>query len=486
MIKRRSLLAGSAALAGLVTVGARPAFGLGVRWDQLEARLAGDLVLPSDAGYAEAKLTEVGNFDSISPKGIAYCANSGDVALCVKFAQDNGLAAAVRSGGHSYGGYSTGSGLVIDVSRLNQVTAAAGSVTIGPGARGNRILDTLSPLGLQVSEGGCPTVAAGGFLQGGGAGYLTPSVGMACDSVTKAQVVLASGRVVTASAHENPDLFWALRGGGGGNFGVVTAFTVKPQSFGPMPVTLLSFPYERAVEVLTGFSQWMVGAPNTIGGGCYVIQPDAGSGAGTMINAVLASRGTQDALAREVTRLLSATGPVVGRQDTMQTYQELMNWTFSQTGTQRPVYALERSRLISRPPSAAGWDAVLSAFDSRPQAGQVRQLDLHIFGGVANSVGRSATAYVHRDSIGSIDYRTRILDPAMATGGSKTVARTWVDAGFAAVNPHSNGETYHNYMDPALTDWQKSYYAENYSLLRLLKVKYDLYRFFTFPQAIGS
>ena len=285
----------------------------GLNWSRLRRGLAGPLVLASDAEYPVAKLTEVGNFDAINPEAIAYCASPGDVSLCLRFAQDNDLPVAIRSGGHSYGGYSSTEGMVIDLSRLDRIETGADTVVLGPGAGNLKILTTLSARGQQVVGGGCPTVAAGGFIQGGGFGYLSPSIGMASDSLAEAEVVLADGRVVTASGQRHPDLFWALRGGGGGNFGVVTSFTLGTHSFGPLPVTMLSFGYHQAPAVLSAFTNWLAGKPRAIGGGAYVIQEDARPESVPAVNIMLVSTGTAAQLLAETSRLLAMAGPPPGR-----------------------------------------------------------------------------------------------------------------------------------------------------------------------------
>ncbi|MBT2444515.1 FAD-binding oxidoreductase [Streptomyces sp. ISL-36] len=506
MITRRTLLGAGTAAAGLAVLPATPVVastdGSRIPWSQLDTNLQGRLVLPSDSSYGVAKQLELAQFDAANPKAVAYCVNSRDVSVALRFAQDHCLPAAVRSGGHSFGGYSTTPGLIIDVSGLNGITVGSGAVNIGPGAKNVDILNALAPHGLVVSEGGCPTVAAGGFLQGGGYGFLTRPMGMACDAVTSAEVVLADGRVVVASPTRYSDLFWAIRGGGGGNFGVVTRFTVTPHVGDQMAIANLIFPYDRAADVLDAATRWLVDAPRTIGGGGYVVQPDAAPGSVPNVNIMLASRGTPAELASETSRLLSMTGAPVARQEAVLTYQQLMMMIFgcstlsadqcqrsekTTTGVlKRPEFGLERTRMGTTPYSHSGWADVMTAFDADRKAGQARYLDLHFFGGAANDPARTDTAYVHRDSLFSVNYRALINDPAQNTAEARAVANSWINKGFAVIDPLSNGETYQNWMDPALTDWKRSYYAENYSRLASIKAKYDPCRFFDFAQSIGS
>ncbi|MGX6602137.1 FAD-dependent oxidoreductase [Micromonosporaceae bacterium Da 78-11] len=504
MISRRNLLiSGSgAALGGLGLLRGDPVSAAASRSSvhQLSPYLQGEVVVPSSPSYATAKQLELAQFDAVSPRAVVYCACAEDVSLAVRYAQHYGLPVAVRSGGHSYAGYSTTPGVIIDLSRLNSVVVGAGTVTIGPGAQNVDVLNTLAPHGLVVSEGGCPTVAAGGFLQGGGFGFLTRPLGMACDAIASAQVVLADGSIVTASSTQETDLFWAIRGGGGGNFGVVTSFTVVPHAGDQMSVATLSFAYDDAADVLDGVTNWLPDAPRSIGGGAYVVQPDAVPGSVPVVNVMLASRGTPAELTAETNRLVALTGPATSRQEFALTYQQLMMTVFgcgdlsvdqcrrsekTPAGVLgRPAFGLERTRLGTDPYPSSGWAAVMSAFDADRYAGQARYLDLHMFGGAANDPARTDTAYVHRDSLFSVNYRVLINDPQASTSDAKAVAKRWVDRGFATIDPLSNRETYQNWMDPALTDWKKSYYAENYSRLAAIKAEYDPNRFFRFRQAV--
>ncbi len=506
MTSRRTLLGAGLASAGLAALPGPAALAAQPPWAQLTRSFQGQVVLPSDARYAVARQLEIGQFDWVSPRAIAYCTSARDVSLAIRFARDNAMAVAVRSGGHGYGGYATGRGLVIDTSRLNAVTVGAGRVDVGPGALNIDIVHTLATRQLVISEGGCPTVAAGGFLQGGGFGLLTRSTGMACDAVVEAEMVLADGRIVTVSPTAHPDLFWAIRGGGGGNFGVVTRYTVVPHDGDRMVMTNLAFPYERAADVLHGVSRWLVDAPRIIGGGGYVVQPDAASGAAPAVTVLLASRGTEDELRAQTARLLDLSGPPSARQDAALTYRDLQMIVFgcstldqqrcrrsekTSTGALgRPAYALERSRFATAPFSGADWARVMSAFDADRGAdrgaGQARYLDLHMFGGAANDPARTDTAYVHRDSLFAVNYRVFIADPAAVSRRTIAASTGWVDRGFATIDPLSNGESYQNWIDPSLRDWQRSYYGENYARLSAVKRAWDPDGFFRFAQGISA
>jgi FAD/FMN-containing dehydrogenase len=504
MINRRSFLVGTGgvALATTALAGATQAKAnaSATKWSRLADRLQGRLVLPSDADYQRAKQLYQVQFDATSPTAVAYCASAADVAACIRFAEGHGIPVAARSGGHSAGGYSTTRGLVIDVSGLNSVVLGDGSVQIGPGAQLVDITDTLAPAGMGISPGYCPTVAAGGFFQGGGMGLFTRSIGVASDKVTSAQVVLADGRTVTASPDSHSDLYWALRGGGGGNFGVVTSYEVTPSPLTNVAAINLVWTFDQALDMLDGWTQWLPDAPWTIGSGVNVTLTDAGPGTVPTASVFLGSVDTGPVFDGEIARLISLVGrpPVFQQKFTapyrsvlMSLYQcsELSVQQCHRVDTspdghlQRPAFGAWRSRLFEQTMPRDGWAKALEAFDAHRFAGQMRQLQISSLGGQANTPARDATAYVHRDSLFSVSFLT---SDAVAPVSAEAEAAAWqyVDGGFAVIDPYSNGETYQNFIDPRLPDWQRSYYAENYARLARVKEKYDPYQFFRFAQSV--
>jgi FAD/FMN-containing dehydrogenase len=501
MINRRSFLAGAggAALAATVLPGsARAQTRSGIDWSRLSGHLQGRLVLPSDADYPTAKQLYLIQFDDTSPRAVAYCASDADVALCLRFAQDHAVPIAVRSGGHSAGGYSTTPGLVIDVSRLNSVTVGSGTTTIGTGAQLVDITNTLAPAGLAISTGYCPTVAAGGFLQGGGLGVLTRSIGVAADKVQSARVVLADGRSVTASPHEHSDLYWAIRGGGGGNFGVVTSYTLTPTPITQMSLAVLYWPFDQALDTLDGWTQWLRDAPSTVGGGgVTVLLQDAAPGNVPLVYFVMGSVDTSPAFGTEIDRLVSLIGhPPTSRQIITAPYQSVMMTLYQCTDVEgchrvsvpggrlpRPALGLERGRMFDREMPREGWAKALALFDTERLPGQLHELQVSALGGQANTLPRRATAYVHRDARYMANFLVSNAVPPVPDEAKATAGR-FVDAGFAVLDPYSNGETYQNFIDPRLPDWKRSYYAENYPRLKRVKGRYDPHNVFHSAQSI--
>lgn len=502
MISRRSVLgatAGAVAISGLGMT--TRAAGSGVNWSQLRSHMTGTLVLPGDPGYTTAKQLDLQQFDVINPQAIAYCAGTSDVALTLRFAQDNGLPFAVRSGGHSGGGYSTTTGLVIDVSRLNSVTVSGSKAIFGTGAENVDITNGLAAYGFAVPGGYCPTVAAGGFVQGGGLGLLSRPYGMACDNVTAVRVVLASGQTVTASATQYRDLFWAIRGGGGGNFGVVTSYEVAPAAVTSVGLINLVWDWSQAPAMLEGYAQWSLDAPRTISGGAFIQLPDAAAGNVPTPMAFVGSTGTTTELESEVSRLIALTGaPVQQSPTSVVPYSQLMMNFYrcaSDTVTQchrsdnypggvltRPAFGLQRSRMFKNLPSTALWENLCGLFEQYRVAGQGHILEVLPMGGAIADLSRTDTAFVHRDQLMTINVLCDIEDPTYADANGKAAGQGFVDAGFDALDPESSGETYQNFIDPELPDWRSSYYAENYSRLAWIKSKYDPYNAFSFQQSI--
>src|SRR5437899_3822116 len=197
-------------------------------WQALSSRLSGRLLRPGSSDYAAAAPLYNPRYDNaVQPAAIARCASSDDVAACVRFAADNAVPFAVRSGGHSYTGTSTSTGLVIDVRPMSQVAVSTtdGQARVGAGAQLVDVYSRLANRGVGLAAGSCPSVGIAGLTLGGGVGVLVRAWGLTSDQLVAAEAVTADGAVRMVDAKHEQDLLWALRGGGGGTFGVITALT---------------------------------------------------------------------------------------------------------------------------------------------------------------------------------------------------------------------------------------------------------------------
>jgi FAD/FMN-containing dehydrogenase len=458
-------------------------------WEKLRAGMTGRLLLPSEdaAAYDRARRPYMSQFDAVRPRAVAACATVEDVAACVRFAREHGLPVAVRSGGHSGAGYSTTEGLVVDVSGLDAIGFGGGTVTLGAGLRFAAVLDALSPRGLVLPGGMNPTVGLGGFLQGGGFGLLTRAYGMACDRVVSAEVVLADGSVLRCSAEADPDLYWAVRGGGGGNFGVATRFEVAPVELSRMVNYTLGWSWEDALAVFAGWQRWALGCPRELGSSLLFVLPDAAPGNLPTVSVIGGWTGEAARLEAILDEFVAAAGrPPILRDVRPLTYHAAMTQWYNPPGAQpRSGYQQAKNRLFDREIPESALARVLAAFDADRAAGHTRVLNAYLLGGQANEPARTASAYVHRDTA----FLLAVGDTVAAAAPDQAViaaSTAWVEAAFLTYDGLSNGESYQNYIDPRLADWRTAYYAENYDRLVAVKNTYDPDRFFDFPQAIGA
>lgn len=513
MISRRRLLgtgataavaaAGLTAAAGGVQAQARRAVGGHEgKWEQLRRRVRGDVVLPDDAAYARARQLASAQFDHIAPQAVVYCESPGDVSAALAFAQHHGIGSSVRSGGHSFAGWSSSEGVVIDLSRLNRVRVTGSTVRVGPGAQAVDVLGALAPHGMGVPAGFCPTVCPGGFVTGGGMGWQFRKYGPASDRLVSAQVVLADGRTVTASHRENPDLLWALRGGGGGNFGVVTDFELAP-THEPHVVTFdLTWPWQQADRVLTAWQQWARTAPTHLAPRAGVLLKDAAPGAEPVVLVSGVSFGERSELDALLAELYGAAGSRPATEVVAdRAYDKAMMRLFGcendsldqchVTGSNpeallpRTTWIKHRSRMFARSIPEGGITRMLAQFEKDRRAGQYRYLGVLSLGGNANDPAPGESAYVHRDAELFAVYSVGLASPQPAAE-DLTAALAWSDGSFAAMDPYSNGRTYVNYPDPGLADWADAYYGTNLPRLRRIKHTYDPHGFFRFPHAVRA
>ena len=217
------------------------------------ARLVdGPVIGPASARYHQARLGYNERFDGVHPLGIVQPASVADVRQVVGWSRKTGIRVAVRSGGHSYAGYSTTNGLVVDLRRLSsiRIDTSTGIATIGAGARLIDIEAALARRGRAIPSGSCATVGIGGLALGGGVGLASRKFGTTSDNIVGLGIVTADGRYRTCSATENADLFWACRGGGGGNFGVVTHFAFRTHPVSTVSYFFAGWPWSQAAEVI--------------------------------------------------------------------------------------------------------------------------------------------------------------------------------------------------------------------------------------------
>jgi hypothetical protein len=472
-------------------------------WATLASSLSGRLVLPSSPSYATARLLYDPRFDNLNPAAVAYCASPGDVQRCIGFARAHGIRPIPRCGGHSFAGYSSGPGLVVDVTPMNTVTVSgAGSggsarAVVGAGTLLVDLYDQLAQSGAVVPGGSCPTVGISGLALGGGVGVLGRKYGLTCDAIESVQVVTADGRILTCDASTNADLFWACRGGGGGNFGIVTSFTFRTSAIAPLALFTLDWPSSAATDVLGAWFGWQHAGPDELWSNCQLL-----SGGNGVLQVRTAGMfvGSATTLGSLVNTLVAAVGAqpsyrFVGPEQYLHAMLveagcESLDVAQCHLTTQSPMGTLDRagsvasSGYVSALPSPAGTAAFVATVNdliqTLPHLGGGVAFDA--LGGAINAVKPSDTAFVHRNAMAGIQ-------ASVATGASESVAeqgRSWLAHFASSVTSYVDGQAYQNYIDPTLVDWQQAYYGTNLGRLVSVKAKHDPDEVFHFAQSIPS
>jgi len=484
-IDRRGFLAmavaSGTAAAGVAVTGSAPARAAGVDWDALRKALAGNLVRPGDAAYAVAAQPFNAALGVRTPAAIAQVASRADVATCVRRVRRHGIPIAARSGGHSYAGFSTpDQGLVIDVAGLHRITVKSnGTAVIGAGAKLIDVYAALAAHGRALPAGSCPTVGIAGSTLGGGIGVLARAYGLSCDHLTKATVVSADGDAHTVDAHHNADLLWALRGGGGGNGGIVTEFTFTTVPAPTVTVFSLQFAPARTARVLRAWSRWMKNAPHRLTSVCHV------NGAATPTNRITGTwTGSTTGLSAQLAAFVAEVGfdptrrttHTYGYLDAMRYFAGCLSKSVAAChpastpgGTLGRESFRAASRMVEHRLTSATADTIVDLMSGHP--GMVLLFDS--LGGQVAEIAPSETAFAHRKALGSVQVYSGTANSTPAVLAVQQSLAALVGTG-----------AYVNYLNPGQTDWGRAYYGANLPRLRKVIRKYDPDGVFTFAQSV--
>ncbi|HEX4095027.1 MAG TPA: FAD-binding oxidoreductase [Trebonia sp.] len=493
-------LAATARSAAPTFLGARSTGPTPADWTALAHDLDGPLVRPGDRSYNVDSYLFDPRFDGIHPAGIAYVKNAHDVGTCLAFVRKFGVKFAARSGGHSYAGYSKNTGLVIDVENLKGVQISGTTANVGAGTRLIDFYAELAAKGRAIPGGSCPTVGIAGLTLGGGVGVVGRAYGLTSDKLASLNIVIANGQALTASPSSHSDLYWASRGGGGGNFGIATWFQFNTVP-APSPVIFfLSWPWSKAAQVIAAWQSWAPNAPDALWsnlhlaaapggrtptiqvGGCYL---GSITGAHNLIEQLYHKVGSNatgynlNVYSYLNAMLLEAGCHSIG-------YQACHLPWYAPGGKLNRQPQIAKSDYFSRPLSSAGIATLLreiTALQSvRGAAGGVGGIAFDAMGGAIGRVSPTATAFVHRNALFGAQYTTDWTNGAAQSGINNQHA--WIRSFWSAMRPYANGQAYQNYIDPDLTNWAQAYYAQNYPRLQTVKRTYDPTRLFNFQQAI--
>jgi FAD/FMN-containing dehydrogenase len=452
----------------------------------LQQAVRGPVLERGTRGFAAASHVYNERFDSVVPRAVARPLDSADVSAAISWCAANRVPVRPRSGGHSYAGYSTvKDGVVLDLRNIYRVSVdrQAGTAEIGAGAQLIDVYTALAAHGATIPAGSCPSVGIGGHALGGGMGLAARRFGLASDHLVGARIVTADGRIRDLDRRSDRDLLWALRGGGGGNFGVVTRLTLRLE---PMPpgaaYFFVSWPWSEASAAIEG---WLAWAPHADDNLTSILHLNAGGGSPS-VSVSGQYMGSSADLPGVLAPLRAAGGTVRGSGELgYLALQRLWagcaakSYAACHTVGTYPGASFPRasfnakSDYLSRPLSAAARRTLINAIETRAGQPGSGSILFDAYGGAINQVAPSATAFVHRDELCCIQYLSY-------NGGG-----AWLEATWSAMRPHVSGTAYQNYIDPALTGWQAAYYGANYRRLESIRRRVDPHHLFSFPQAIG-
>jgi FAD/FMN-containing dehydrogenase len=470
---RRS--AGAAALVAFPSLfGAAEALAADPRITALAKAVRGPVLTRTSAGYDAARQVFDSLYASIKPLAVVQPLDAKDVAATVNWARAHGVHIVPKSGGHSYGGYSTvANGVVVDLSKLSTISVGTGTATVGAGARLGNIYDRLGARNVAIPAGTCPSVGIGGHALGGGFGLASRAWGLASDNIASLQIVTADGRILTADKSHHADLFWACRGGGGGNFGIVTRFVFRTHPVSQGAYFIASWPWSQVEQVVASFLRWAPHQPDALGSLCRLA---AGPGGPTLqvfgqfLGSESALKAALATLAPPAAKLTTGTATWL---DLVRRWAGCLGHTLPECaapGTQPFVGA---SDYIAKVPTSGQLAKFRSVVEARGANSGALLIDA--YGGALNRVKPTATAFVHRNQLASVQY---------FAAGNGASARGWIDGARAALKPAVSGQAYVNYIDPHLANWQHAYYGTNLARLRMVKKTYDPHNLFRFAQSI--
>ncbi|WGO98053.1 FAD-binding oxidoreductase [Saccharophagus degradans] len=462
-------------------------------WQALARELgtngSGTLVLPSAPSYSSLALPRNISYAHIRPQAVAVCTSSRNVQSAIKWAAAHGISPVPRSAaGHSYAGYSTTTGLSLDMAPLNRVKFLGASPTtgdelvkIGAGARLGVVSNKLAERGLLLPIGRCATVGVAGLTLGGGFGFNSRKFGMTCDSLVETEIVVASGERLVCNERENADLFWATRGGNGGTFGVNTSFTFKTQrSMENISVYRLRWELplknkEAVAKVWGALQTAAADAPNDFS---LRIGLDYTPNGTIQIEGLGQYRGELAPLKEILTPALS----------TQPNYQYIRTLDFASAGRYlgslgAPNAFYCKSAFTDNDFNDSAMNTAINWLEELPSTTKSGSLTFFRWGGAIEDTAPQATAFVHRKAQyvleGTVCWRP---------GDEKSVidnSRAWLQEGFdKRLTNEFNGYAFQNFIDRNLQNWETAYYGENYSRLSQVKSKHDPANLFNNAQSI--
>lgn len=426
---------------------------MGTTFDRRLADFVGAVIAPGAEEYESASHTALGTG---TPALIVRPVDTDDVGRAVRYAEASGLPLAVRGGGHSAAGLSTiDGGIVIDLRALDAVVLSEDNrVRVGGGATWRQVVDALSPHGLVISSGDTADVGVGGLTLSGGIGWMVRQYGLTLDHLRAVEIVLASGEVLVVDMEHHGELFWALRGGGGA-YGIVTAFEFEAQPVASVAFGTLTFPAQEAEQVVRGWVAHMRAAPHAISSTLTLANALAG-GREAPVEIALVRSDDGDGLADCITALCEL-GTPLSTEERRVPYAEILN-----SGADLPVglRASVRSGFVGTERA----DAAAQLIARVSQEEQPATIILHSLGGAFSNVPADSTAFAHRHA------ELMVTTFAVGTHAATGAIRTRLDEAWTDLSPLIDG-SYANSLDGSAADAVAAVYPAA-TLRRLSAVKH--------------
>lgn len=488
--RRRFLQAGAMGAAALSlapsAVLARPALNLGPHSLRALARdMQGRLILPGQEGFALASWPNNARYAGVQPQAVAMCANQQDVQRCIRLAGDSGMPFAIRSGGHNYAGFSTTPGLLIDVKAMNNVTLDLknGTAWVQGGANNNDVAAVLRNYGVAIPSGRCPTVGTSGLVLGGGWGFAATHAGLTCDSLLGTELVLASAEARSINAGNDEKLFWAVRGGGGGNFGVHTGFTFKLHKVDKVTTFNLSWAPGKQIELLRALQTLQLTYPQAISTRSKALPMAAGANP-PRDSLYVQTLGQFWGGEKELREMLAPLYAIAVPQ-TADIY-EVDYWRgrdYLLTDDPNGLYDI-RCSFVRDELSEAAMENMLKWMTRWP-GGSLLQENMGILfaiGGKVKDVPSDATAYVHRSS--NFIFEMEASWGPVDKPDTVQRQRAWLKEYYDDMQRFLQPESYVNFPNRDLKNWASAYYGSNLAQLSEVKRRVDPGNLFRFEQSI--
>ncbi len=449
--------------------------------NNFKASFRGELIEPGSASYDSARAVYNAMIDR-HPRLIARCTDSADVSAAVNFGRDNEMLIAVRSGGHNAAGLGVcDDGLIIDLSpiRYTHVEPATGAVRVGGGTTWGDVDHATHAFGLAVPSGIISTTGVGGLTLGGGLGYLTRQYGLTIDNLLAADVVLADGNSVTASERQNPDLFWAIRGGGG-NFGIVTSFQFQGQPVHTDYAGPMLWELNQAPEVMAWYREFIANAPDDISGFfAFLVVPPGPPFPEHLHNKKMCGV------------VWCYTGPLSEAEQRFKPIRSFLPPALDLVGP-IPHPALQSLFDPLYPPGLQWYwkaDFVNQLSDDAIKLHMkygaelptgISTMHMYPINGAARRVDKDATAWSYRDATWAMVIVGVDRDPS-----KKAAITSWAKNYWQALHPHSAGGAYVNFMMEEGDERVQATYRGHFDRLATIKAKYDPDNLFRVNQNIA-